>query len=484
MQTTTATKYEPVIGLEVHVQLQTKSKMFCSCSAAYAGAEPNTHVCPVCMAAPGSLPVINKSAVEYAIMTALALNCEIPEAAKFDRKNYPYPDLVKGYQISQFDLPFSQHGWLTVDVEGESHRIGILRAHLEEDTAKLIHKRENGSSHSLVDINRAGVPLLEIVSEPDIRTAAQARAYLQKLRLIVQTLGVSTGNMEDGAMRCDVNVSIREPGHAFGTKVEIKNLNSARSVFRALEYEIERQTRAKETDERIVQETRGFDDDRGITISQRTKEDAHDYRYFPEPDLPPVFVSREWVTELRNRLPELPDARRDRYVGDFELSPYDAVQLTSSIGISEYFERAVELHPKPKAVANWIQGELFRLLREQGVEIEDAKATPEHLAELLTLLEAGTIGQTIAKQVFEQVASTGRSPKQIIEEQGLVQISDTSELEAAVAAAIAANPNAVADYHAGKTNAMGFLTGQVMKATRGKANPAVVNQILKQQLKG
>jgi len=483
MQTTT--KYEPVIGLEVHTQLQTKSKMFCSCSAAYAGAEPNTHVCPVCMAMPGVLPVINKQAVEYALMTGLALNCELPEGTKFDRKNYPYPDLVKGYQISQYDLPFNVNGWLQIDVDGETKRIGITRAHLEEDTAKLIHKRENGTSHSLVDINRAGVPLLEIVSEPDIRTPAEARAYLQKLRLIVQTLGVSTGNMEEGAMRCDVNISIRPVGQAaFGVKVEIKNLNSARSVYRALEYEIERQTQALESGERIIQETRGFDDDRGITVSQRTKEDAHDYRYFPEPDLPPVFVTRDWVTELRSRLPELPDARRDRYVEQFELSRYDAVQLTSAIGVSSFFERTVELGAKPKAVANWIQGELFRILREQDVEIEAAKVTPEHLAELLGLIDQGTVSQATAKQVLEEVAKTGTAPKRITEEQGLVQISDTSELEQAVSAAIAANPQAVVDYHAGKTNAMGFLTGQVMKATRGKANPAVVNDLLKRQLAG
>src|SRR5438132_4164354 len=302
MQTTV---YEPVIGLEVHVQLRTKSKMFCGCSADYAGAEPNTHVCPVCLALPGVLPVINKTAVEYALLTGLALNCEIPEASKFDRKNYPYPDLLKGYQISQYDLPFNINGWLTVDVDDETRRIGITRAHMEEDTAKLIHRRENGASYSLLDMNRSGVPLMEVVSEPDLRSPAEARAYLQKLRLIVQTLGVSTGNMEEGAMRCDVNVSLRPAGtEPFGVKVEIKNLNSARSVQRALEYEIERQTRALEHGERIIQETRGWDDDRGTTVSQRSKEEAHDYRYFPEPDLPPVFVSREWVEELRARMPE------------------------------------------------------------------------------------------------------------------------------------------------------------------------------------
>jgi len=475
--------YEPVIGLETHVQLQTQSKMFCGCSAAYAGAEPNTHVCPICMAMPGTLPVMNRQAVEYALLTGMALNCDHPGASKFDRKNYPYPDLVKGYQISQYDLPFSVNGYLTVDVEGESHKIGVTRAHMEEDTAKLIHHRGNGASYSLVDLNRSGVPLMEVVSEPDMRTPAQARAYLQKLRLIVQTLGVSTGNMEEGAMRCDVNISLRPVGtEAFGVKVEIKNLNSARSVQRAIEYEIERQTRALQNGERIAQETRGFDEDRGMTVSQRSKEDAHDYRYFPEPDLPPIFISREWVGELRTRLPELPDAKRDRYVQQFELSRYDAVQLTSSVGVSSFFEAAVALHPKAKVVANWVQGELFRILNDIGVELEESHATPATLAEVLTLVDEGTITQAIAKQVFEEAVKTGAAPKAIVAERGLTQISDTGELERAVADAIAANPQAVADYRAGKQAAIGFLTGQVMKATRGKASPGAVNEILRRQL--
>jgi aspartyl-tRNA(Asn)/glutamyl-tRNA(Gln) amidotransferase subunit B len=480
-----ATSYEPVIGLEVHVQLHTRSKMFCACSADYAGSEPNTHVCPVCLALPGVLPVINRTAVEYAFLTGLALNCQIPEASKFDRKNYPYPDLLKGYQISQYDLPFTVHGWLTVDVGEETRRIGITRAHLEEDTAKLLHRRDNGASYSLLDMNRSGVPLLEVVSEPDMRSPAEARAYLQKLRLIVQTLGVSTGNMEEGAMRCDVNVSLRPAGtEAFGVKVEIKNLNSARSVQRALEYEIERQAKLLDAGERVMQETRGWDDDRGITVSQRSKEEAHDYRYFPEPDLPPVFVSSEWLGDLRARLPELPDARRERYMRELGLSHYDAVQLTSSLGISDFFERAIQGYTKPKAVVNWIQTEVFRILRGRGEEIEDAKITPAHLVELLTLVDDGTISQATAKQVLEDVAATGTSPRQIVAERGLVQINDTSEVEQLVAQALAASPQAVADYHAGKAAAMGFLTGQVMKATRGKANPAVVNQILKRQLDG
>ncbi|MPZ12905.1 MAG: Asp-tRNA(Asn)/Glu-tRNA(Gln) amidotransferase subunit GatB [Chloroflexi bacterium] len=475
--------YEPVIGLETHVQLETKSKMFCACSAAYAGAEPNTHVCPVCLGMPGVLPVINRRAVEFTLLSGLALNCEVPDASKFDRKNYPYPDLLKGYQISQYDLPFTVNGWLTIDVDGGPHRVGIIRAHLEEDTAKLIHKRENGASHTLMDANRSGVPLLEIVSAPDIRSPTAARAYVQKLRLIVQTLGVSTGNMEEGALRCDVNISIRPAGsEPLGVKVEIKNLNSARSVQRALEYEIDRQTRAIEGGQQVIQETRGWDEDRGVTVSQRTKEQAHDYRYFPEPDLPPVFLSPDWIDGLRQQMAELPDARRERYQREFGLSHYDAVQLTSALGVGTFFEQAVALYARPKVTANWIQGELFRVLRERDTDIQELPLTPEHLVELLVLIDDGTISQAIAKQVFDDVATSGRSPRTIVAERGLAQISDATELERMVAEAIAANPQAAADVRAGKAPALGFLTGQVMKATRGKANPAVVNQILKRLL--
>ncbi|MSQ23859.1 MAG: Asp-tRNA(Asn)/Glu-tRNA(Gln) amidotransferase subunit GatB [Chloroflexi bacterium] len=477
------TTYEPVIGLETHVQLMTQSKMFCSCSAAYAGAEPNTHVCPVCLAMPGVLPVMNRLAVEYAFMTGLALNCQIPEASKFDRKNYAYPDLLKGYQISQFDLPFNINGWITVEAEGVTTRVGITRAHLEEDTAKLIHRHDNGDSRSLIDMNRSGVPLLEIVSEPDLRSPAEARAYLQKIRLIVRTLGVSTGNMEEGAMRCDVNVSLRPVGtEKFGTKVEIKNLNSARSVLRALEYEIERQARALDSGELISQETRGWDEDKSVTFSQRSKEEAHDYRFFPEPDLPPVFISAEWVEELRARLPELPDQRRERYVQEFQLSPYDAVQLTSSVEVSHFFEETVRLYPNPKTVANWIEGDLFRILRERDTEIDTLPMGPPQLVELLQLIDRGTISHGTAKEVLEDAAFSGKSPASIVKEKGLTQISDTEELNRAAAAAIAANPQALADYKAGKKQAMGFLTGQVMRATGGKANPALVNEILRAHL--
>jgi aspartyl-tRNA(Asn)/glutamyl-tRNA(Gln) amidotransferase subunit B len=471
--------YEPVIGLEVHAQVQTKSKMFCGCSAAYFDAPPNSHVCPVCLGMPGVLPVMNQVAVEATLMLAMALNCEIPEASKFDRKNYFYPDLPKSYQISQYDLPFSQNGWLTIEVDGETKRIGMERVHLEEDTARLLHRTDaQGRAYTLVDFNRSCVPLMEIVSKPDLRSAAEARAYLQKLHAILQTLGISTGHLEEGAFRCDANISMRPVGTTtFGTKAEVKNMNSFRSVFRALEYEIARQTAILEEGGRIVQETRGWVDDRGVTVSQRSKEHAHDYRYFPEPDLPPVFASREWVAELRARLPELPDARRERYQQEYGLSAYDAGQLSTSPAVARYFERVVALYPQAKVVANWVQGELFRVLPPE-MDPNDAPLTPEHLAELLTLLERGVLSQALAKQVFEEAWASGERPEAIVQARGLAQISDTGELERIVAEVLAANERPVADYHAGKETALNFLKGQVMKATRGKANPAVVTDLL------
>src|SRR5919205_207571 len=375
-------QYEPVIGLEVHAQIRTQSKMFCACSSAYFDAPPNTHVCPVCLGMPGVLPVINQAAVEATIMTALALNCEIPEASKFDRKNYFYPDLMKDYQISQYDLPFSRNGWLTIEVDGETRKIGIERVHLEEDTARLVHRRDaDGHPYSLVDVNRSGVPLMEIVGKPDLRSPAEARAYLLKLHAILQTLGISSGHLQEGAFRCDANISLRPVGTTeFGTKTEIKNMNSFRAVYRALEYEIARQTAVLEEGGRIAQETRGWVDDRGVTVSQRSKEFAHDYRYFPEPDLPPVFVSREWVEELRARLPELPDAKRERYQREYGLTPYLAGQLTASAEIGELFERTLALYPDPRKVGNWIQTELFRLQKESGEEEGAGRLpSPEHL---------------------------------------------------------------------------------------------------------
>jgi aspartyl-tRNA(Asn)/glutamyl-tRNA(Gln) amidotransferase subunit B len=477
--------YEAVIGLEVHSQLLTQSKMFCGCSSEYAGAAPNSHVCPVCLGMPGTLPVINRRAVELVLMTGLALNCEIPEASKFDRKNYPYPDLVKGYQISQYDLPFTQHGWVDVEVDGKVTRVGMERVHLEEDTARLVHGTDSeGKGASFIDVNRSGVPLMEIVSKPDIRSAAEARAYLQKLRAIVRALGVSTGNMDEGSFRCDANISLRPVGATeYGTKTEVKNMNSFRGVFRAIEYEIKRQTEVLNRGERVVQETRGWVDDRGITVSQRSKEQAHDYRYFPEPDLPPLFVSREWVTELQAKLPELPDARRERYVSEHGLTEYLAGQLTASAEVGELFEKTLALYPDPRKVGNWIQTEVFRLLKETGDEDETSKLpAPEHLADLIKLVDAGTINQTAAKQVFEEMYRTGRAPGEVVQSLGLTQVSDADELTSIIDGVIAANPKPVADYKGGKPSAAGRLVGEVMKATRGRANPGVVNQLLRERL--
>jgi aspartyl-tRNA(Asn)/glutamyl-tRNA(Gln) amidotransferase subunit B len=479
--TSPGTAYEAVIGLEVHCQLLTASKMFCGCSSEYAGAAPNSHVCPVCLGMPGMLPVINRRAVELTIMTGLALNCEIPVASKFDRKNYPYPDLVKGYQISQYDLPFAKEGWIDVEVDGAARRIGMERVHLEEDTARLVHGTDSeGHPASFVDVNRSGVPLMEIVSKPDMRSPAEARAYLQKLRSIVRTLGVSTGNMEEGSFRCDANISMRPVGATeYGTKAEVKNMNSFRAVFRALEYEIKRQTEVLQRGERVIQETRGWVDDRGVTVSQRSKEQAHDYRYFPEPDLPPVFVAAEWVTEIRAKLPELPDARRERYIAEHGLTPYLAGQLTASAEVGELFERTLALYPDPRKVGNWIQTELFRLQKESGDE-EGATAlpAPEHLADLLKLVDSGTINQTAAKQVFEEMYRSGRAPGAVVESLGLTQVSDADELTRIVDEVIAANPKPVADYKGGKVSAASRLVGEVMKATRGRANPGVVKDLL------
>jgi aspartyl-tRNA(Asn)/glutamyl-tRNA(Gln) amidotransferase subunit B len=414
-------------------------------------------------------------------MTGLALNCEIPAASKFDRKNYPYPDLVKGYQISQYDLPFCKEGWIDVEVDGAVRRIGMERVHLEEDTARLVHGTDSaGQAASFADMNRSGVPLMEIVSKTDMRTPAEARAYLQKLRSILRALGVSTGNMEEGSFRCDANISMRPVGATeYGTKAEVKNMNSFRAVFRALEFEIRRQTEVLQRGERVVQETRGWVDDRGITVSQRSKEQAHDYRYFPEPDLPPVFVAREWVTEIQESLPELPDARRARYVAEHGLTPYLAGQLTASAEVGELFERTLALYPDPRKVGNWIQTELFRLQNESGDEEgTGALPAPAHLADLLELVDAGTVNQTAAKQVFEEMYRTGRAPAEIVEALGLTQVSDADELTQIVDEVIAANPKPVEDYKGGKVSAAGRLVGEVMKATRGRANPGVVKDVL------
>ena len=482
---------ETVIGLEVHAQLLTKSKMYCSCGSDYANAEPNTRVCPVCLGMPGVLPVINEKALEYTVMTALALNCEIPEFTKFDRKNYPYPDLMKGYQISQYDEPIGINGWMDIEVDGQKKRAGITRVHLEEDVAKLLHRtNREGESYSLVDVNRSGVPLMEIVGEPDLCSPEEARQYLIKLRSILQFLGVSTGNMEEGSFRCDANISTRVVDSEGSAKVEVKNMNSFRAVFRALEYEEKRQRRALEAGERLVQETRGWVEAEGVTVSQRSKEYAHDYRYFPEPDLPPLVFNRKWVEEIRSNLPELPDGRRDRFVADYSLSVYDANLLTASKATADYFERCLELVDEPKIeqmakmVGNWMTGEFARLLNATSTVIEDAKLTPVLLIELLDLIDKGTLGGPAAKSVFEEMFNTGKCADDIVREKGLTQISDAGEVEEVVDRVIDANGQAVADYRSGKEQALKFLVGQIMRETKGRANHTVVNELLKQKLGG
>jgi aspartyl-tRNA(Asn)/glutamyl-tRNA(Gln) amidotransferase subunit B len=476
--------YEVVIGLEVHAELLTASKMYCGC-ANLPGAAPNTNTCPVCLGLPGALPVINQRAVELTALTGLALNCTIAEFSRFDRKNYFYPDLPKGYQISQYQHPIAVSGWLDVAVDGEHARVGIRRVHLEEDTAKLGHRDESaaGPQVSLVDMNRSGVPLMEIVGDPDIHSSEQARQYLMALRSILRYLGASSGNMEEGTFRCDANVSIRPRGsRELGTKVEIKNMNSFRAVFRALSFEAERQATALDQGERLVQETRGWDEGRGITVSQRTKEQAHDYRYFPEPDLPPLSLTPDWVAGVRKVLPELPGQRRDRFVTAFGLSPYDADLLTADRATADYFEDAVSRYPIPKQVANWLTGELFRLLNAEGRAIDQTPVTADQLAALLRLIETGVVSNRAAKDVLERMYRTGESADKVVEGLGLNQISDAAALERLVDEAIAANPKSVADFRAGKPQAMGFLVGQVMKASRGKANPSIVNALLSERL--
>lgn len=493
MTTKTKFEYEAVIGLEVHAQVLTKSKMFCACAADYQSAGPNTRVCPVCMGMPGVLPVMNKVAVEATILTGLALNCTINERAKFDRKNYPYPDLVKGYQISEYDQPIASNGWIDVEADGQKRRIRVTRVHLEEDTAKLTHKIDpSGETYSLVDLNRSGTPLMEIVGEPDIRSAEEARQYLTKLRSILQYLGVSTGNMEEGSFRCDANVSIRPKGSTNlpDHKVEVKNMNSFRAVYRALLFEVERQAQVLDSGGRVVRETRGWNEAKGAALSQRSKEQAHDYRYFPEPDLPPLHLDREWVSLIKARMPELPDARRERYMTEYALSDYDARLLTNSKAMADFFETTVKLKPgadakaRAKAVANWVLGEMSRLLNAENIEIEDPKVKmrPEHVSEVVELVESKTINQVVAKEVFEAAFKTGKGPAQLVKEQGKTQISSADEMTPLIEQAVAAHPQAVKDYMSGKETAVKFLVGQVMKSSKGRANPNVVQDLLKERL--
>ena len=478
------TSYETVIGLEVHAQLATRTKMFCGCRASF-GAEPNTQTCPVCQGMPGSLPVINRRAIEFGIMTALAIGCRVNAHNRFARKHYYYPDMPKNYQISQYEEPLAEHGHLLIEAAGGARDIGIQRLHLEEDVGKLLHEgalETAQSSH--VDFNRAGVPLMEIVSKPDLRSPDEAAAYLKALRAILVYLRVCDGNMEEGSMRCDANISLRPVGQAeYGTKVEIKNMNSFRNVRDALDYEIRRQTRALGTGERIVQETRLWDPDRAVTVSMRSKEFAHDYRYFPEPDLPPLDVRPAWIDEMRARLPELPVARCARFQADYALSAYEADILTQGRGLADYFEEAARDSGKPKAVANWVLNELLREVpADDDRAVADSPIPPAHLVGLLRLMDDGTISGRIAKDVFEKMFRSGETAEAIVRREGLTQVADEGALGAAVDAVLTEHGKVVEDYKAGKKAALGFLVGQVMKATQGKANPGVVNRLLMEKL--
>ncbi len=470
-------KYEAVIGLEIHAQLLTQSKMFCGCSTKF-GAAPNTQTCPVCTGMPGVLPVINERAVEMAIRAGLATHCRISPYSRFARKNYFYPDLPKGYQISQYELPLCEQGSMEVGVNGEQKRIGITRIHMEEDAGKNLHEGITGASH--VDLNRAGVPLLEIVSEPDIRSAEEAVAYLKKFRDILVYLEVCDGNMEEGSLRCDANVSLRPVGQKeLGTKTELKNINSFRFVQKALEYEIARQMKILEEGGRIVQETRLWDSEKDVTVSMRSKEEAHDYRYFPEPDLVPLEVPVEWVEKIRKALPELPQAKRERFVREYGIPEYDAEVLTAEKQIADYFETCTKSYKNYKNLSNWILTELLRELKSDGRQVG-----PEHLIKLLVLMDQGTINRNTGKKVFEEMCRTGKSPEEIIQEQGLSQVSDDQAIEQLIDDVLVANPNELMAYRQGKEKLFGFFVGQVMKQSGGKANPGKVNELLKRKLQG
>ncbi|MBW2440859.1 MAG: Asp-tRNA(Asn)/Glu-tRNA(Gln) amidotransferase subunit GatB [Deltaproteobacteria bacterium] len=473
-------EFEPVIGLEVHAQLKTKTKIFCGCSTAF-GAPPNTHTCPVCLGMPGVLPVLNRKVVEYTLRMALATHCDITRESRFARKNYFYPDLPKGYQISQYELPIAEHGYVDIEVDGDRRRIGITRIHMEEDAGKLGH--DPNRPVSMVDFNRTGVPLIEIVSEPDIRQAEEAGAYLRQLRSIVRYLEICDGNLEEGSFRCDANVSIRPRGtQTLGTRTELKNLNSFKHVEKALQYEISRQKEAILDGEQIAQETRLWDPDNNKTLSMRGKEEAHDYRYFPDPDLLPLLIDDEWIDAVKKSLPELPEAKKKRFMDQYNLPSYDAELLTSDRSLADYFEDCTRRFSQPKQVSNWVMGSLLGLLNAQEKTIEESPVSAGDLADLLALVEEGAISGKIAKTVFEQMARTGKAARQIVAEKGLIQITDTDAIEDLVAQVVARHPKEVEAYQNGKTKLLGFFVGQVMQATKGQANPKMVNEILKKKL--
>jgi len=477
-------RYETVIGLEVHVELLTDSKLFCSCGTAF-GSPPNTQVCPVCLGLPGVLPVVNRKAIEYLVRSGLALCCSIAPFSKFDRKNYFYPDMPKNFQTSQYDLPLALNGFLEIG-EGEGARkIGIRRIHIEEDAGKSVHKGTiDASLYTLEDYNRAGVPLMEIVSEPDLRTPEEALLYMQGLREILQWIGVSDCRMEEGSLRCDANISLRLPGAELGTKVEVKNMNSFKSVRDALEHEEKRQRGLLREGGTIVQETRGWDEEKGVTISMRSKEMENDYRYFPEPDLLPLQIDDAWQREIRESLPELPAARRKRLIDQYGLSRYDAECLTSQRFLSDFFEKSCSLHQSPKVICNWLMGDVARYLKDDSISLEDSKLTPEGLAELCNLIDKGVISGKIAKTILEEMAGTGRAPETLVKERGLFQISDEQELLAVVDEVVAEQPKAGEDFRSGNEKTLGFLVGQVMKKTKGKANPEAANRLLRERLSG
>lgn len=473
-------EYETVIGLEVHAQLRTKTKIFCACSTEF-GQEPNSNICPVCTAMPGTLPVLNRLAVEYASKMAMAVDCKINRRSIFARKNYFYPDLPKAYQISQYEDPLAEHGCLRIQVDGHEKVIGITRIHMEEDAGKSIHS--NVENKSFVDLNRGGTPLIEIVSEPDMRSANEAVAYLKALRSILVYLEICDGNMEEGSFRCDANVSVRPRGEQrLGTRTELKNLNSFRHVHKAIEYEISRHIDLIHAGERIVQETRLFDVDKGVTMSMRGKEEAHDYRYFPDPDLLPLLLEQSWLDKWGKELPELPQAREARFIQEYALSLDAAQTLTAEKDLAEYFETAVTAYPEPKKIANWMLSELLRELNQAKISARACSMPPTHLADLVLLIDSGQISGTIGKQIFAELFSTGEAPEAFIKRKGLVQISNTSTLEAIVDRIIAANPSEVEAYKGGKTKLLGFFVGQVMRESKGQANPGVVNDLIKAKL--